>query len=263
MVAFGSLKASFESVRWMNPPAPPGRAYQPTQVEHIANILTHGLYLLPVIHRCWVDLIDPETLKSTHSDPGAGGDAAKPFKDEDKAWACLVYGLVTIGLFAVSTFFHLAFCFNDQGLLKQILHRCDRAMIYIFIAGSYTPWLTLKTWKPRDGWGRFFRWAIWPFALLGIIYQQLFHERFKLLETTFYILIGVLPSLVVYEMVDDFGLDELKLGGVIYLIGVVFFKLDGRIPFAHAIWHLHVVAASKIHYDAVIRYLVKPPTSNL
>ena len=75
-------------------------------------------------------------------------------------------------------------------------------MIYIFIAGSYTPWLTLKTWKPRDGWGRFFRWAIWPFALLGIIYQQLFHERFKLLETTFYILIGVLPSLVVYEMVS-------------------------------------------------------------
>ena len=75
-------------------------------------------------------------------------------------------------------------------------------MIYIFIAGSYTPWLTLKTWEPRDGWGRFFRWAIWPFALLGIIYQQLFHERFKLLETTFYILIGVLPSLVVYEMVS-------------------------------------------------------------
>ena len=75
-------------------------------------------------------------------------------------------------------------------------------MIYIFIAGSYTPWLTLKTLEPRDGWGRFFRWAIWPFASLGIIYQQLFHERFKLLETTFYILIGVLPSLVVYEMVS-------------------------------------------------------------
>ena len=63
--------------------------------------------------------------------------------------------------------------------------------------------------------------------------------------------------------VDDEGLTELKLGGVIYLVGVVFFKLDGRVPFAHAIWHLHVVVASRIHYDAAIRYLVQAPSQQL
>jgi len=130
-------------------------------------------------------------------------------------------------------------------------------MIYIFIAGSYTPWLMLKRLEPRDGWGAWWVRAIWPFASMGIMYQQIFHEKFKSLETIFYIIIGVLPSLVVYEMVDDIGLAELKVGGAIYLIGVIFFKLDGRIPFAHAIWHLHVVAASRIHYDAVISYLVQ------
>jgi len=227
-------------VRWKNPPALPGQPYQPTRVEHIANILTHGLYLFPVIYRCWVDLISVKTTSP------------------DKAWACLVYGLVTIGLFGVSTLFHVIFCANgNHGLLKHILHRCDRAMIYVFIAGSYTPWLTLKNLEPKDGWGVFLRWAIWPFASMGIAYQQLFHEKYKSIETLFYIMIGVLPSLVVYEMVDEEGLSELKLGGVIYLMGVVFFKLDGRLPFAHAIWHLHVVIASRIHYDAVIRYLVQ------
>ena len=58
--------------------------------------------------------------------------------------------------------------------------------------------------------------------------------------------------------VDDNGVAELKQGGAIYLIGVVFFKLDGRLPLAHAIWHLHVVIASMIHYSAVAHYLIGP-----
>ncbi len=57
---------------------------------------------------------------------------------------------------------------------------------------------------------------------------------------------------------DDTGLSELQQGGAIYLLGVIFFKLDGRLPLAHAIWHLHVVAASTIHYWAVAQYLIGP-----
>ena len=48
---------------------------------------------------------------------------------------------------------------------------------------------------------------------------------------------------------------ELQYGGLVYLVGVVFFKLDGVVPFAHAIWHLHVVLASFIHLKAVHTHL--------
>lgn len=55
---------------------------------------------------------------------------------------------------------------------------------------------------------------------------------------------------------DPAGLDDLKLGGIIYVVGVVFFKLDGRVAFAHAIWHLHVVVASLVLFNAVQNHLI-------
>ena len=86
-------------------------------------------------------------------------------------------------------------------LLHETFHRLDRAMIYLFIAGSYTPWLYLKSW-PLDGWAKWMQWGIWPISALGILYQQLFHERHKLISTIFYIIIAWSPALVVYEMVS-------------------------------------------------------------
>ncbi|XP_060117005.1 monocyte to macrophage differentiation factor 2 [Heteronotia binoei] len=54
------------------------------------------------------------------------------------------------------------------------------------------------------------------------------------------------------------GLLELLAGGIFYCLGTVFFKSDGRIPFAHAIWHLFVATGAGIHYYAIWRYLYQP-----
>ena len=72
-------------------------------------------------------------------------------------------------------------------------------MIYLFIAGSYTPWLNLRN---LDGVTVELRWAVWVLATLGILYQQLFHEKYKALETLFYVIIATMPSLAVLEMVS-------------------------------------------------------------
>lgn len=48
---------------------------------------------------------------------------------------------------------------------------------------------------------------------------------------------------------------ELKIGGLLYVMGIVFFKSDGSIPCAHAIWHLFVVFAAGVHYFAILNNL--------
>ena len=73
-------------------------------------------------------------------------------------------------------------------------------MIYLFIAGSYTPWLYLKPFVV-DSYSVELRWFIWYLATAGIIYQQVFHEQYKMLETIFYVSIGLFPALAVLEMV--------------------------------------------------------------
>ena len=55
---------------------------------------------------------------------------------------------------------------------------------------------------------------------------------------------------------DHSGIFEMGLGGAVYICGVVFFKLDGVIPFAHAIWHCFVFIGVVLHYSAVCKYLL-------
>ena len=97
--------------------------------------------------------------------------------------------------FGLESIFHCSF-------IRDLLHRGDRAMIYLFIAGSYTPWLTLKSYQP-DGWSLQLSWFIWVLAFLGILYQQLFHEQYKWLETTIYVTVALAPALAVLEMVSQ------------------------------------------------------------
>lgn len=86
--------------------------------------------------------------------------------------------------------------------MKDILHRCDRAMIYVFIAGSYFPWLTLEQ-LPHEGWASQMKWIVWFLAVIGIIYQQIFHEKYKMLETIFYLIMGIGPIFPIIAEVSN------------------------------------------------------------
>ncbi|CAC5424228.1 MMD [Mytilus coruscus] len=137
--------------------------------------------------------------------------------------------------------------------LKYIFHIGDRAVIYLFIASSYTPWLTLREF---NGIGDEVLSIVWTMAVVGILYQYIFHEKYKILELLLYLIIGVCPAIVVCLQRQAAGMFELALGGATYILGVVFFKMDGRMPFAHAIWHCFVAGGALWHYYAICTHLL-------
>lgn len=84
-----------------------------------------------------------------------------------------------------------------------MLHRCDRAMIYIFIAATYYPWLMIQDFSD-DILIPLMKYFIWVMALLGILYQQIFHEQYKKLEIVFYLLMGIGPGAPFLLEVNNF-----------------------------------------------------------
>ncbi|KAM7350224.1 monocyte to macrophage differentiation factor [Cochliomyia hominivorax] len=227
-----TFKLQLKNIKWKNEKAKPGCAYKPTEIEQLANVITHGIWIIPAL-LCQYKLFERSKSSSQYL----------------VSW---VYGSALTLLFTVSSCFHCSCYCTDHDGIKNALHRCDRAMIYIFIAASYFPWLMLEN-TDHSVVISCMEWIIWLMAASGIAYQQIFHERFKCLETCFYILMGLGPALVVFCTGHVFrGMTELKMGGFFYILGICFFKSDGVIPMAHAIWHLFVVIASGLHYYAIL-----------
>ncbi|XP_026887649.1 monocyte to macrophage differentiation factor [Electrophorus electricus] len=221
--------------RFMNSRASANCRYQPTCYEHAANCYTHALLIVPA----FVGM----ALLHRLSDNGW---------ERITAW---VYGMGLCGLFLVSTTFHIiSWKKSHMRTMEHCFHMCDRIVIYFFIAASYAPWLNLRELGPLAS---HMRWFIWLMAVAGTVYVFNYHEKYKLVELAFYMMMGFSPALVVTSMSNTEGLYELACGGLIYCMGVVFFKADGVIPFAHAIWHVFVALAAAVHYYAIWKYLYR------
>ncbi|CAI5437871.1 unnamed protein product [Caenorhabditis angaria] len=221
-----------------------GEAYEPTQHEHVANTISHAIGIGPSFIIFYFYMLNEAHRELQHI-------------------LMVIYGIFTTTLFISSTVYHLfELLYRSRNLhrkLRYYLHICDRASIYLFIAASYTPWLTLR----HCGYpGLNLKWMIWVFAILGILYQYNFHEKYKTIEIILYILIAAGPSIAIFSMNDRSGLDMMIIGGMAYAIGVIFFKLDGILAFAHAIWHIFVLIGASFHTYAVYAFLLGPDKNN-
>lgn len=161
-----------------------------------------------------------------------------------------VYGTSLFLLFLVSTLYH-----SLRGRAKAIFQRLDHAFIYIFIAASYLPFCLVTL---RGPWGWTLFGLIWGLALIGVVWDCLPRRGARIFPVVLYLAMGWLVLIAVYPLIralPQTALIGLAAGGLLYTVGVIFFALDGRLRFAHEIWHVFVLAGSAVHF-AVIAYYV-------
>lgn len=165
--------------------------------------------------------------------------------------SAVVFGTTMLLMYLSSTIVHSL----PQGKWKDIFLVIDHAAIYIFIAGSYTPFALIII-EGTLGWALFA--AVWSLAIIGIVLKLFFVRRFVFLSTLFYVLMGWLIVVVwnpLTESIHPDGLLLLTLGGIIYTIGSIFY-IWKFIPFHHMIWHIFVLIGSCFHFFAILFYVI-------
>jgi hemolysin III len=209
-----------------------------TRGEEIANALSHSIGLLAAIAALPVLV-----LGALQQDHAAAGVVA----------ACL-FGGTMILLYGVSTLYHAV----PSGRHKLWLNRLDHASIYLFIAGSYMPFL-LGVLNGPWGWSLFG--VVWATAAIGVAAKLANRLRHPLWSTGLYVAMGWVALVAVVPLVERMpasGLAWLVAGGVSYTVGAVVFLFDSKLRYVHFVWHLFVMGGTGCHFCAALWYAGAP-----
>ena len=209
------------------------QARDQTLGEEIANAVSHGIGFLLAIASV--------PLLSVH--------AARLGTARDIVAAC-VFAATMVLLYGISTLYHAL----PMGRAKLLLNRLDHAAIYLFIAGSYTPFALGVL---RGGWGWALFTVVWAIAAVGVTAKLMNRLRHSYWSTGLYVAMGWVVLIAIkplVERIDSAGLGLLVAGGVAYTLGALVFLLDHRIRYAHFVWHLFVLLGSVCHFFAAFWY---------
>ncbi|MFM8304561.1 MAG: hemolysin III family protein [Actinomycetota bacterium] len=157
--------------------------------------------------------------------------------------AVAVYVASLAGLFAASASYHR---FAHTVRSVTWLRRLDHSMIFVLIAGTYTP-ICLLALRGAWGWGLLV--AVWAGAVVGIVLKVAGLERFRRFSAPLYLVLGWIAVCVAPQLLSRPDLLALALvGGLLYTAGAVLFALRRPGPVAtwfgyHEWWHGVTVAA--------------------
>ena len=172
------------------------------------------------------------------------------------AGAAVVFCLSLIALYSASSAYH--FSGRGEAVVRR-LKKLDHSMIYVLIAGSYTPIILKFMPAPRCF---VFLGVIWLIALTGIAVKLLWIDAPRLIGTVLYLALG-------WAIAFDFGvvlsmpspaIELLAAGGLSYTVGGIIYILKkpnfSRLLGFHELFHLFVIAGSVCHYLMVMLYVL-------
>ncbi|MDO8569502.1 MAG: hemolysin III family protein [bacterium] len=172
-----------------------------------------------------------------------------------------IFGTALIMLYLASTIYHLI---PHKHPRKDFFKILDRSMIYVLIAGSYTP-LALLVLPPAWGWSIFG--TIWGLALIGI-FLKIFRVRIpRWLPTFMYLLMGwliIIAFAPLRALIPAMGIFWLVTGGIFYTIGTIFFAISSHKNYKpryqwftfHDAFHVLAMGGSMSHFWFMFHFVL-------
>jgi hemolysin III len=168
-----------------------------------------------------------------------------------------IFATSLILLYTSSASYHLV-PWSDR--LRAVMKRVDHSMIFVYIAGTYTPLCLILL---DATWGIPTIAAVWSLAAVGVVATVFWPDAPRWLRVGLYLgigWIGVIPALKVVPAMSAGPLALLCLGGALYTVGAVVYARRSPNPFPrvfgfHEVFHTLVVAGSALHFALIALYV--------
>lgn len=184
--------------------------------------------------------------------------AAKTSSDLPRMFTMMVFGGSMVALYTTSTLYHSV---PWKERWKKRMQRFDHSMIFLLVAGTYTPisfnvltgpwkWITLG--------------VVWGIAVFGILQKMLFPKVRNWLSFTLYMVMGWFAVIPVKELFDRLPLEAMVLlivGGASYSVGMILLiakrpRLFPRIFSYHEVFHVLVITGTLLHFLMILVFVV-------
>ena len=172
--------------------------------------------------------------------------------------AVIIFGISLILLYSASATYHLVVASEK---VISFLRRIDHSMIFVLIAGSYTPFCLIGL-KGVTGWISFI--IIATIAICGILFKMIWFKCPRWISTCIYIGMGWISVFLIKPLSNSIPLEGvflLVLGGIFYTIGAIIYGIKPealkfkKLGF-HEIFHIFILLGSLCHFFAVYKYVI-------
>ena len=172
--------------------------------------------------------------------------------------AIITFGISMILLYATSATYHMVI--SSDKVLK-FLQRLDHSMIFVLIAGTYTPFCLIAL-NGKSGWILFS--IIILIAVCGIVFKLAWFNCPRILSTSIYIIMGWMAIFVFKPLFISLSIEGLILlivGGILYTIGGVIYALKPKCLYFkylgfHEIFHIFIMLGSLCHFLCIYLYVI-------